>query len=243
MLWAYCIVIGSPKSLPPAIHAIYETMQSMSVCTNNLCGREWPTMVVWRIGKETGWVKSKHKREEGRRKDREGGRWRGNDARMVAYSEHDAAPYPPWGSRLSSRGTLQCGRNLPTHEWLVFHEANVAQYPARWWGLRCIPLNKPPEGDTHGPHTTACYSQRLLVKNQLQHLNLPAGFRLWPRLHHNVCRSHDKDSTLASQQKNNRHPSLCEHIHLYYHPARHSASRGCIGPWCILHNRLFERSC
>jgi hypothetical protein len=89
----------------------------MVVSTTILFGREWPTVVTWRFGNETGRKKGKGK-EEGRRRSgdngkgkREGGRRKGRDGgtrigrergrrkrreeRMVVFSKDDAALNPP----------------------------------------------------------------------------------------------------------------------------------------------------
>jgi len=52
-----------------------------------LFGREWPTVVTWRFGKDTGKQNGKGKRE--------GGRQKGRYERMVVYSKDDAAMNPP----------------------------------------------------------------------------------------------------------------------------------------------------
>ena len=64
----------------------------------------------------------------------------------------------------------------------------------------------------------------------------------WPRLHCNVCRPHDQESTLAILHDNNRCSCPRAHLHLGHHLPRQSASRGCIGPQCALPSRLLERS-
>jgi len=51
-----------------------------------LFGREWPAVVMWRFGKNTGKQNSKGKRGGGRRK--------GRYERTVVYSKDDAATNP-----------------------------------------------------------------------------------------------------------------------------------------------------
>jgi len=257
MVRAYCTLLGQPKSLPPTIHRVSKRMQIMGVSTTILFGRKWPTVVTWRFGEEAGGEKGKEKQEgwrgsgdhgkskrEGeRQKDREGGSGKGREERTVVYSKDDAASNPPWGPWHSSRGTLRCRPNILMHERPEFLEANVARYPVLRTGLRLMPSNQSPEQETHRPPTTTSCSRRLLAKNRHWLYNQPAGRGKWPRLHYNVCRPYDKESTLASQQKNNWRPGFCAHIHRRHCPSTRSASRGCIGRWCTHHSRLLERGC
>jgi len=180
-----------------------------------LFGREWTTVVTWRFRNETGreecrgkeeeWWGSgdngKDKRDEGSREGQEGGTRKGREQRTVVYSKNDAASNPLWGRWHSSRGTLRWGWHVPTHERPIFPEASVAWYTMLCTGLRLMPSNQPPERETHWPPIATFYSQRPLAKNRHRLYNRPAGLGKWLRLHCNVCRPHDKESTLASLQK------------------------------------------
>jgi hypothetical protein len=48
-----------------------------------LVGTEWPTLVAWRFGEDTG------------KQNREGGRRKGRYERTVVYSKDDAMTKPP----------------------------------------------------------------------------------------------------------------------------------------------------
>jgi len=63
-------------------------------------GREWPTVVTWRFGKDTGKQNSKGKRE--------GERWKGRYERTVVYSNDDAVTNSPLGPQHPSWGTIRC---------------------------------------------------------------------------------------------------------------------------------------
>jgi len=81
----------------------------MGVSTTILLGREWPTVVTWRLRKQPGGARckgkeggqrgsgdnGKDKREGGRWKGRAGGRRKGREETMVVYSKDDAASNPP----------------------------------------------------------------------------------------------------------------------------------------------------
>jgi len=234
MFRAYCTFLAQSKSPPPAIHCIHQGTHIIAGSATILFRRAWPTAVTWRFGKDQGKQSCKGKREGGRRKDRY--------ERTVVYSKDNAAMKSPCSPRHSSRGTLWCWPNVPTCERSVMLQAIVARYPAIRFKLWLVPPNQPPEWETHGPPTNTSNSQRLLAKNWHGLHNWPADLRKWPRLHCNVCRPHDKKSTWASLQENNRCPGSRVHIHRRHGPPTWSAPRGCIGPRCTFHSRLFERS-
>ena len=74
----------------------------MGVSTMVLFGGEWPTVAVWRFGREAGGEKCKGKEEGGRRLGgdihkgkRAGRRRKGIEERMAVYSKYHAAMKPP----------------------------------------------------------------------------------------------------------------------------------------------------
>jgi len=84
---AYCTLLVQPKFSLPAIHCIDQGRQIMGGNKTILFGREWPTVVMWRCGKDTVELNCKGKRERGRPK--------GRYERMVEYSKDNAATNPP----------------------------------------------------------------------------------------------------------------------------------------------------
>jgi len=115
--------IVDDKWFRPMVHSLGNSSPHPLPCTAS--AKEWPTVVTWRFGKETGGEKGKGKeegrrgsgdngkgkreggrwkgreggrgkdREGGREKGREGGRGKGREERTVVYSKDDAASNPP----------------------------------------------------------------------------------------------------------------------------------------------------
>jgi len=179
---SYCIFLGQPKSLPPAIHCIYQKIRIMGISATVIFGREWHIVVIWRYGKETGGDKCKGKEEEQRRRggdncqgNQKGRRRKGREERMVVYSNDNTVKNDPWGPLHSTWGTLWWGWKVLVHGRLVFLGDNIEWYWVIHCGLQLMPMNQPPEQESHGPSTTTFYCQRLLAKNCDWLRNWPAN--------------------------------------------------------------------
>lgn len=215
-----------------------------------LFGREWPILVMWRFGKETGGEKCNGNKEQWRwrgadqcKRSREGERRKGRDGRMVLYSKDDAMTNPAL-SQWHSRGrTLRCGPNVLTSERPVYLEGNVAQDPAIHCELRNMLSNQPPEPETHGPLTTTSHRQRKLATNQNQLHIPPANLWKWLLLRCEIHRPHGKERTSTSLQENNQCPGLCVCIYRRHHLPKLSSSTGGNRLRYTLQCRQLERCC
>jgi len=201
MVWAYCTLLGQPKSPPAAIHCIYQGMHIMGISPKLRFGRECPTVVMWQCGNQTAGKKCNGK-DKGWRWNggynitgkRAGRRQKSREEWTVVYCKEDIATNLPWGPEHSCTGTLQCWPNVLTHDISVVLEKYVVRYKMICCRLRLVSSNYPPEREAHGPPTTTSYQQWPLAKNGLPLYNRPADLGKWQQLHCNVCQPHDKRS-------------------------------------------------